>query len=234
MNIIDKSYKNKYLKYKNKYKIMKGGNQTYINQWRQVSFEIREIVKFYYNNINFSFLEEKMIRELKKGNAGGPVIRAHYPYDITEEELAKASIRGVIKLLSIKTIENAFNFEIKTFLSDRSLLTDLAWHSLMLKPQKYFMITNTILDKVKQILNDDIEFVVKSVNKNIDDETIPTPQKLVRHGTMTDTNFIANEDGEVDIIDIVNKIYYIDRENNDLEWNLPNPDLWTNLEIISR
>lgn len=230
----DALYKNKYLKYKNKYMSLKGGGVSYDKQWSIVTPEIWNTVTSYYDKINLDFLENKVERELANGNAGGPPIRAHYPESLTNNILAQASIRGLKKLLIIKTIENACEFKIKSFLDDRSLLTDLAWHSLMLKPQYYYMITNSILDKIKNMLNNNMDYVTKSVNNYTLTNTI-TIVPLIRHGTFSDTTFIDGEteetDTNTDIIEIINKKFYNGKINDDLEWNLPNPPLWSNIVI---
>lgn len=126
---------------------MKGGNlQEYTDIWRKyVSPDMFKIVYYYYSNINYDFLVDKMLRELHHGNAGGPQVLSRFSNKVSLDVLAKASVHGLCVLLTIKTFENAFPFKEKTRITDDSMLTDLAWHSLMLKPHKYYMITHTIM-----------------------------------------------------------------------------------------
>ncbi len=213
----------KYLKYKNKYLNLKqigGDGQSYHRLWDSYNPLITtlfEIVKRYYETISFDFLQNKVERELNNGNAGGPAVRARYDVGISSKDLARASIIGLRKLLTIKTIENAFEFNEKTKITDDSMLTDLAWHSLMLKPHKYYLITHTILDIVEQHIKNNIELTATRINKLMDDEKILTP-RLVRHGTSSEIII------EYDIRDALKVLYKDDPSINEgYEWNMPMP-----------
>ena len=156
---------------------MKGGNlQEYCDIWyKYVSPELFKIVYYYYSNINYDFLVDKMKRELHRGNAGGPQVLSRFSRKIPLDTLARASIDGLCVLLTIKTFENVFPFKEKTRITDDSMLTDLAWHSLMLKPHKYYMITHTIIkfisthksskDYIK--MNRSIRKKIRQINKDV-------------------------------------------------------------------
>ena len=61
-----------------------------------------------------------------------------------------------------------FPFKEKTRITDDSMLTDLAWHSLMLKPHKYYMITHTIIKFIStHKSNKDYIKMTRSIRKEI-------------------------------------------------------------------
>jgi hypothetical protein len=76
---------------------MKGGNlQEYCDFWyKNVSPELFKIVYYYYSNINYDFLIDKMTRELHRGNAGGPQVLSRFSRKIPLDTLARASIDGL-------------------------------------------------------------------------------------------------------------------------------------------
>ena len=168
-----------------------GGNiNDYSEIWNNhVSKELFKNVYNYYSNINFDFLADKVERELNKGNAGGPQVRSRFPAEINSKDLAESSVRGLKVLLSIKTFENVFPFTEKTRITDDSMLTDLAWHSLMLKPHKYYLITNTIM-----------EIIYKQINKrfyslfNINREITKAISMINRE--LTKTPLMVNNDND--------------------------------------
>jgi hypothetical protein len=217
------NYEQKYLKYKKKYLNLKkigAGRESYMAKWHSLS-DIRmtfPIIIRYYDLINFDFLQDKVTRELDHGNAGGPAIRRKFPAGLTNEHLAECSIRGLRKLLAIKTVENAYNFFEKTLLTDHSLLTDLAWHSLMLKPHKYFLITNNILKIIDGIHSHDIPTLAEKTNQDLLSDRRCLGIGLVRHGTQKDLTL------EFDIRDAIREFYPEYKTiDTDPEWNMPVP-----------
>lgn len=150
----------------------------YSSIWeKNVSKELFEHVYYFYSHVNFDFLIDKMERELDKGNAGGPQVRSRFPESVSSKELAIASIHGLKILLTIKTFENVFPFTEKTRITDDSMLTDLAWHSFMLKPHKYYLITNAIMNIIFKHINKrffstfnmkkEIEKALEMINKEV-------------------------------------------------------------------
>jgi hypothetical protein len=156
-----------------------GGNiKEYSAFWeKNVSKELFGHVYYFYSHVDFEFLVDKVERELNKGNAGGPQVRSRFNEYISSRELAVASIHGLKILLTIKTFENVFPFTEKTRITDDSMLTDLAWHSFMLKPHKYYLITNTIMNIIFKYTNKkfystfnikkEIEKAVEMINKEV-------------------------------------------------------------------
>ena len=156
-----------------------GGNMNeYSAIWaKNVPKELFERVYYFYSHIDFEFLVDKMERELDTGNAGGPQVRSRFSESISSKELAIASIQGLKLLLTIKTFENVFPFSEKTRITDDSMLTDLAWHSFMLKPHKYYLITNAIMNIIFKYINKkfystfniqkEIEKAIEMINKEV-------------------------------------------------------------------
>ncbi len=214
------------------------GMMSYQELWASVSKKTFDKVLHYYNNVDLDFLEDKVKRELDTGNAGGPQIRSRFNRSISTKELSVSAIRGLKILLSIKTIENAYNFPEKTRITDESLLTDLAWHQFMMKPHKYYIVTNSILNllmKDQTPSNKVINMLIKQVNKKLEDghvitvleddgeddheseveEELNTPV-LVRHGTNRNIKL------EVDIRDFI-KMILPRVDITGYEWNMPTP-----------
>jgi len=236
-------YIQKYNKYYNKLQLRSiqfGGTlETYTKTLNEIPLIVKNYIFKYYNEINFEFLREKMVRELNTGNAGGPQVRSRYDKSITSEELAKKSIDGLKILLSIKTLENTYPFTERTLITDETMLTDLAWHSFMLKPHKYYVVTNTIMKHIneyiiKNIPLPDIDQLIENVNNKLDKKTklgedillrdseiepdpINTPV-MVRHGTATEVPITVDIKNIVDILP--NKY---GAKIKSLEWNMPLP-----------
>jgi hypothetical protein len=223
----------------------------YTKLWdKYVSKELFKSVYFYYCHVDFVFLVDKVERELNQGNAGGPQVRSRFPAKISSKVLAESSIHGLNVLLTIKTFECIFPFTEKTRITDDSMLTDLAWHSLMLKPHKYYIITNAIMEIIYKHLNrkyffyfdmdKEIQRALLMVNREVvksplivsDDEpkyvrlfnSVLKDNRvvpvLVRHGTDKEIKI------EIDIRDFIKNIegeYEFDADIEGPEWNMPLP-----------
>jgi len=238
------NYIQKYNKYTNKlYNIQIAGSlESYKDTLDTIPQEVKDFIFEYYKNINFEFLADKMVRELNYGNAGGPQVRSRYDKSISSEELAKKSINGLRILLAIKTLENTYPFSERTKITDETMLTDLAWHSFMLKPHKYYVVTNTLMAHINEYIKTNkplpnLENLIKQVNTKLEEKTkigreillrdsegtadenieVNSPI-LVRHGTATEVPI------ELDIKTIVNLLpSKYGAEKNSLEWNMPMP-----------
>jgi len=203
--------------------------EDYKKNWKAIPDAVFPAVLEYFKGLDLNFLQKRVAWELERGRTGGPLVRRRFDSSVSNETLAKESIKGLRNLLAVKTIENFFPFGEKSKLTDDSMLTDLAWHSCMIMPKKYFLITNQILELLKkykggknkipaQIIANAIAATNSQLSKlvNADDAS---ESEIDRHIA---TNAGTATGNVVDVRDVIkSRLSDVDMRGD--EWNLPQP-----------